>query len=228
MTTWTSKAVAAALGLTLLGGCSEGFSFAATGPKPSQQVTQVDLSQGQVRLSAPRGYCVSPRSVSDTKSGGFALLARCDMVGATNRAVYQDLALITATTAPFAGDSPPDLEGLTNSAAPAKIIAQAERNGVPMIRVETQAPANEHVSAQHWRAAFVANGQLVGLALYAPEKSAALTDQGADLLADLTVRTIAASQGLSDSSQSDDKNNVTDAAAGTKNSPFKTIAGLFQ
>lgn len=194
MTTWTSKFVPAFLGLLLLVGCTEELGFAAIGPKPSETMTQVALAEGRVNLSAPGGFCVSPRSVKDTKTGSFAMLARCDTLGASDRAMFQSLAILTATTTPQEGSAAPSLEGLSKSVAPAQITAKTTRDSIPMIRVKTQEPVAEGLSPEHWRTALVINDQLVAFALYAPEGSQALKEDGADLLADLSTRTRTASR----------------------------------
>lgn len=201
MFTWTFKACAFALAACALTGCNEatGLPFAAElsalseGPDPAR-LSEVRLAGGTVTLSAPEGYCFDRRSTRRTGATGFAVMARCDTLGVRGFYGAHDLAIVTVTTAPQTeGSAKPGLTSLEATGGGAPVLSRETRDGLALIRFGDGAHSLDGVSATHWRGAFVLNGQLVGIALYAPEGSASLKQQGAALLSDLTRRTRKAS-----------------------------------
>ncbi len=65
---------------------------------------------------------------------------------------------------------------------------------LPLVRLDTSGESSvEGIAPQHWRSAFALNGQLVALALYAPDTAGNYPVAGAELLADLARRTRTAS-----------------------------------
>ncbi|MCA0872612.1 hypothetical protein LCL97_17395 [Seohaeicola saemankumensis] len=192
MSTWICKPALATAIAVALAGCD-----GATGLAPSaasKQMTEVDMAGGQVTLATPTGYCIDPRSVRKSPKAGFALVARCDTLDARGFSAARELALITVTTGPLAaGARSPSMEDLTRAVAPAKILERTTRNGLPMVRLETDNGSVGDVSPQHWRTAFALNGQMLGLALYAPETSGAMNTEGPAVLSDMVYRTRRAS-----------------------------------
>ncbi len=190
MTIWSCKAPTLALGLALLAGCSD---LDLTGSE-RPHVAQAALAGGSVMLTAPEGYCIDEKTLRQNANAGFALIARCDTMGAKGFFAAQELALISVTTAPQGdGAAAPSVQDLTAVAAPARVLDSSTADGVPLVRLAAASPVNADLSAEHWRGAFAVNGQLVGLALYAPEDSPALGDEGAEMLRDLAQRTKRAS-----------------------------------
>lgn len=175
--------------LTMLAGCGQGLVATDT-PK---RITQMSLAQGDITLTAPRGYCVDKRAVKSGKQDSFAVLARCDALGVRGAFPTQDLALITVTTVTDPTGTQPDAKSLTQSAKPAKVMETQSLKGRPFVLLEDPDHNVNGASPRHWRSAFALNGHLVGLALYASEGSDALTAQGANLLSDLATKTIKAS-----------------------------------
>ncbi len=192
MSIWICKPAMAMAIAMALAGCD-----GATGLAPSaasRQVTEVEMAGGQITLATPTGYCIDPGSVRKSPKAGFALVARCDTLDAHGFSAARELALITVTTGPLATKSlSPSLEDLTRAVAPAKILERTTRNGLPMVRLETDDGSVGDVSPQHWRTAFALNGQMVGLALYAPETSGAMDTEGPAVLSDMVYRTRRAS-----------------------------------
>ncbi|SLN62970.1 hypothetical protein TRL7639_03530 [Falsiruegeria litorea R37] len=166
------------------------LSFAAT---PKEQVTRASLAAGNVQLVAPFGYCVDERSVRVRATESFAMLARCDALGMRGFSASQDLAVITVTAVSTDDTSQPTVKGLATSAAPATVLDQQTRGGLPFVRLKGDGHEVDGASPEHWRSAFVVNGQLVGLALYANAGSPALNNKGALILSDLADKTRKAS-----------------------------------
>jgi hypothetical protein len=138
------------------------------------------MARGAVTLAMPQGYCLDPESVTSR----FALAARCDTLGVDGFFAQWDLALVTVSLTRFDG------EEVNAAAAEAggEILREETRDGVAFARMRGDAPL-DGVSDVHWRAATVINGQLLGLALYAPDGSAVLETDGARLLADIVAAT---------------------------------------
>lgn len=191
MSTWSSKGPLAALGLVFLSGCGDaGFPFGAM----PDQATRAELAHGAVTIQAPPGYCIDKQALRRAPRGDFALLARCDTLGIRDFFPKRRLALLTVTTAPQGTDAlQPDLADLEQSVAPAEVIEATMMDDLPMVRLENPDSPAEGIAPQHWRCAFALNGQLVALALYAPESDADTGAAGPELLADLAHRTALAS-----------------------------------
>lgn len=151
------------------------------------------MAGGAITLAAPDGYCIDESSAKTGKRNGFAVLARCDALGVQGFFGQRDVALITVATAPRAQDTPLEMTSLEAAVAPAKVLEKRNMEGLPLVRLSGGTTPSEELSSTHWRSAFVMNGQLVALALYAPEGSAALTEPGATLLAECASRTKTAS-----------------------------------
>ncbi|MFA3919211.1 hypothetical protein [Ruegeria hyattellae] len=189
MNIWTCKVRIAVLTLVLLAGCDE-----LVAPQQDHVLPRsVVLAGGDVVIRAPNGYCVEQRSVRNGSSNSFALLARCDALGAGAGKNAQGLALITVTTEARADAVQPDARALTRSAAPAQPSATRSYGGMPVIRFDETSHRVRGASPQVWRSGFVANGHVVALALYAEEGSLMLGDRGARLLSELARRTRVAS-----------------------------------
>lgn len=192
MTTWTFKAASLSACLALTAACQpNGPLFSAAEPK--EQVTRASLAAGNVELVAPFGYCVDERSVRVRATESFAMLARCDTLGMRGFFAAQDLAVITVTIVSTDDTTQPTAKELAASATPAAVVGQTTRGGLPFVRLRGSDHEVDGASPEHWRSAFVVNGQLVGLALYANEDSLALTDEGALILSELAAQTRKAS-----------------------------------
>ena len=225
MSTWTFKALVLLLASGLLAGCAApGTSGISTQNSPG--ATSVDLAGGKVVLSAPRGYCIDRGSV---RRDGFALIARCDTLGHAGARRNDPLGLISVTVLPVTPDAKaPDAERLAASAPRAEVLDTRRIQGLTLVRLRTATPPHDGTADVFWRGAFVLNGALVGLSLWAPEGSAALGDTGAGLLAELARRTRAASAGVAAPQDA-----VKPAPApgpvpeSPQRGPFAALAGLF-
>ncbi|MFW8633442.1 hypothetical protein [Cribrihabitans pelagius] len=176
---------AAALGLLLsLAGCGP---LGVGGPGGAQVM---QMAGGSLRLAPPQGFCVEPRSSSATASGGFALLVPCGR----NWQPGRKGAVLTAAAGPAApGTEAPSARDIAAMFPGAELQASRTRGPLPLVRLKHPAYTAKGASPVHWRGAFVMEGYLVALALYAPEGSRALGPRGAELLEELTRATLAAS-----------------------------------
>ena len=205
MSTWISRVlytVCPALGLLLaLAGCdepanpfsAESMGFVQNGG--SRPPTQISLVDGDIRVIAPKGYCIDRRSVRQGSDTGFALLARCDTLGASGRFGTHELAIVTVAISRRqpADTAGPTVAQLKRAASPAKVLGNRSGEGLVLLRLQSGAMKVPGVSSEHWRGAFALKGYLVGLGLYAPESSPMLDRTGAELLRDLTRRMRSAS-----------------------------------
>jgi hypothetical protein len=185
---------------TGLSGCLSGTGLAfAPRNEASQSQTAVnaldkyDFEAGRISLVPPKGYCIDKRSVRDRDGTGFALIARCDMLGRRGIQSRYDLALISVTIGAQSAAQTPTISDLKRSADGATILEEVNKEGLPMIRLQTDSLDLDGAAEQHWRAAFALNGHLVALALYAPENNVPLTRKAMSLLESLVSRTRAAS-----------------------------------
>lgn len=192
MNTWTFRVVVVGACLALTAACQP-IGALSVSSAPKEQVTHAALAAGNVQLVAPFGYCVDERSVRVRASESFAMLARCDTLGMRGFSAAQDLALITVTVVGTDDTSQPTANGLAASAAPARVLDQKTHDGLPFVRLKGSGHEVDGASPEHWRSAFVMNGQLIGLALYANEGSPALSGEGALILSDLAKQTRKAS-----------------------------------
>ena len=172
-----------------------GAATASKSDTSRRALSQVDMASGAITLRPPEGYCIDRRSLRRTGTSDFAMMARCDSLGVKGYYDAFDLAVITVTTAPAgtAADAPPTVEDVARSAGAGKVLDTITRDGVPLVRMSTRPARFAGVSEEHWRGAFVLNGQLVGLGLYAPSDSGSLGKMGAATLGALVGRTRRAS-----------------------------------
>lgn len=187
MNTWISKTAVIACGLAFLSACDDSLPFLQSG-NVAQQMTQTPLAGGDIVVSTPPGYCIDASSVKKSQSAGFAMIARCDTLGGRGFAASRDLVLITVTTAPRDNGQAPTIEGLIASAAPKTVVGQVASDTFPLVRLSTDQIVSTGISREHWRGAFLLNGQLVGLALYTPDQDDMSDEEEARLLQDLANR----------------------------------------
>jgi len=157
----------------------------------SKAISEVSMARGAVHLVAPGWCCIDQRS----KRARFALIGRCDTLGAVGTYSFRSLAMIAVSVVPVeAGTSNPNADALQQSANAGEVIATQDRANISLVQMGGGDPGLEGLSDTHWRTAFVVNDQLVNLVLYAPSDSAALGPDGADLLDAIARATTAASQ----------------------------------
>lgn len=183
MTTWTSKGSLAALALTLLGACEGGISTAGRGGSSgldspgAAPLKQARMAGGAVRLVPPQGFCIDRPSLSPT----FALLARCDVLGAETAANAPNV-IITVSISPASANADlPDPAATALAAGLTSVTDQVRTKEETTFRASGPAPA-PGLSARHWRGTTLIGEHLLGLALYGPQDGREVGRAGRGLL----------------------------------------------
>lgn len=186
----------------VLTGCaqftSSGFSFAAqTGqyePEISaSRTTHAQFADGDVVLVAPSGYCIDQTMLRQEGSEGFALLPRCNLMHGSSWFGRNRAAIITATIGKAASNGAPRTADIARTAEGAKLVYYDDKGVLPLVRLHWpnhSTAGGAGASPEHWRGAFVLNDHLVLLALYAPKGSDLLGQAGADVLTEMTLRSL--------------------------------------
>lgn len=184
MTTWSFRAATTALALLGLTGCEEGFGTGANAALP-----EAKMAFGAVTLVPPRGFCIDRNSLDQQ----FALIARCDALGAPTAAVDAPIGVITVSLAAIPAEA--SLPAPEDTAAALKlsdISSLQETENAVLFRAQGTAPV-EGLSARHWRATARVGGQIMGLALYGPANGRAVSGEGRAILTELIDGTSAGS-----------------------------------
>ncbi|MCE8007394.1 hypothetical protein [Aestuariivita sp.] len=188
MSIWTSKA-RRLVGLAVLATLAACDTLTLPGLGAgggSAPVTRAAMSDGALQLATPQGYCIDQRSLRDR----FALLGRCDTLGVQGTFGAWELAIVTVSLAPVEpGTVPADVGAFPAAPGSDEVLRTLERGDLTLTQLRTQETPVDGTSGQYWRTAFVLNGQLVSLALYAPDTSQATGDEGARILQDIARAT---------------------------------------
>lgn len=189
MTTWSCKAACGAVALSLLTACDGGAGFAL--PKGLTKEAAVDsvrrqavMADGAITLVAPDGYCVDLRSLQPR----FALLARCDVLGAPTSVNDLPLVVITASfVADADSESPPTPQQIAQALD--ATLTSAPRD-VDMLRTfDASAPAPaQGLENAHTRAQIKVNSELLSLALFSPKGAPTPNDVAQSLFETLIAR----------------------------------------
>jgi hypothetical protein len=190
MITWICKRAALA-GLCLgLAACDRvdpaGF---IGGLIPGGKVENVALSQtlmanGAFTLVPPDGFCID----KDTLRQQFALMARCDTLGAPRLAGGAPVGLITVSVTALAPDAPlSTAQEIADASKLSRIDSAQASNEVLTFRAEGSPPA-KGLDALHWRSVARVKDQMLGIALYGPKDARAVSEEGRDILQSLIRR----------------------------------------
>jgi len=181
MSIWTSKAATATLAVVVLSGCDGALPFAGG----ASAVTQATMAFGAVTLQAPRGYCIDPVTLRPD----FALMARCDTLGAPSSAAGSPLGVMTVSFAPASEDGAiPDVETTAAALSLEGVAKTRDMANAVMFQASGTAPI-ENMSEVQWRGTALIGTQLMGLALYGPENGRALGLEGRELMTETISRT---------------------------------------
>jgi hypothetical protein len=196
MTTWTFRPIAALSMMTMLGACS-GIDASRTllaGLAPPQDtalppvpLVQAQMMNGKVTLVPPTGYCIDPESLSQS----FALMARCDTLGAATGGTGAPAGVLTVSFARSDADAP--LPTAQDVAQAAGLGPPQETRRAPasvIFRTTGTAPATG-LSPGHWRALAKVGKFTLGAALYGPEGRRAVSEEGAEVLDEMIRHTMA-------------------------------------
>jgi hypothetical protein len=196
MITWSSKPLIALAVVTTLAACDDAMDpstlLAGLAPpedaaKSTVPLTQAMMMRGNVTLVPPAGYCIDSASLTQS----FALLGRCDALGAVDSGTSAPVGVMTVSIARSAKSAP--LPSAADVAAASAVgTPQDTRKSDTSLVFKTTGPAPEAgLSPQHWRALAKLGRYTIGAALFGPKGHRAVTAEGADLLADMLKRTMA-------------------------------------
>jgi hypothetical protein len=154
---------------------------------PPVPLSQALMMRGQVTLVPPRGYCIDPESLSQS----FALMARCDTMGAATGGNGAPIGVLTVSFARNVLN--PDLPS-AQDVATAFALAPPENSRTAQDSVifkTTGTAPTADLSPDHWRAVAKVAGFTMGLALFGPEGRRAVSAEGAEVLQETITRTTA-------------------------------------
>jgi len=195
MTTWTSKPIAALGIVVMLGACDavdqSGGLLAGLAPPgdaalPPVPLTQAMMMQGKVALVPPGGYCIDPESLTQN----FALMARCDALGAPEGGYGAPIGVLTVS---FARDrdakSPvPSAQEIADATGLGSPLSTRSHTGSVIFQT-TGPPPVADLSPLHWRSVSRVGGYTMGAALFGPADRRAVSEEGAEFLTEMIRRT---------------------------------------
>lgn len=215
MNTGISRGLIAAAACLGLAACdSLGFDGFGGGDSQSFAAQRATLEQGTVSLIPPNGYCIDIRSLRQS----FALIARCDVLGAPLPA-DKPLAIITATTLAMPADTAIDPDDLRADAE--TVLTRSETDDLSMVQVQGTPPSPD-MRDTYWRGAGRVGEQVLGLALYQAADTPDLGDTALELLVETMERTSAQTQADAAARQDNSATALTNQTANA----FR--AGLFE
>ena len=194
MTTWTSKHLIALDLASVLGACEAmdtgttllaGLAPPEDAALPAVPLTQAMMMRGGVTLVPPSGYCIDPESLSHN----FALMARCDNMGAATGGEGAPAGVLTVSlTRNVLNPILPTAQEVATAAGvgPPEDARQSD-NGI-VFRTKGVAPSPD-LSPTHWRSIAKVGKFTMGAALFGPEGRRAVSPEGASLLEEMIKST---------------------------------------
>ena len=194
MNTWSSKHLRALSIILLLGACDvidseNGLLANLTPPEdvalPPVPLTQAMMMHGKVTLLPPRGYCIDPNSLTQS----FALMARCDKLGAGHQGSGVPVGVLSVSLARSAKDTAiPTAQEIATAAGLTEPKNVRQGNNTAVFKTTGNAPLTD-LSSAHWRSITQLNGFTISAALYGPKGRRAVSPEGVSILTDMIKRT---------------------------------------
>lgn len=157
-----------------IGAAFGGLALALAGCMSAPEISgdarlQAVLAGGDVVLRPSGGYCVDADSLSapSQQGGNFALIASCESLSGYPLPQRTEPGVMSVSV------SGPQVAGLPDAAALAGSLGAELVDAAPdaiLLRAGPGAEAGQR-PALFWRALFVVNARVVGVALYGPENS---------------------------------------------------------
>ncbi|WP_353473361.1 dihydroxy-acid dehydratase [Salipiger sp. H15] len=162
-------------------------SVNGSGRPPLQQAV---LEGGAVVVAGPGGYCVDPVTLKRGAGRGFAVLASCQILSGGETGAVVDPMMLTVTVGPAgAAGEVPAPETLAAEAGRLRLAGGEIRDGLSVAYLagggDRALPGGD---PRHWRGAFLLNGRLVVMALYAPSGGVLAGGDGAAMLQAVRAR----------------------------------------
>lgn len=164
-----------------LGGAGDGRAFLSPGDASAKVLSRATLGRGDVVLVPPRGYCIDAASVTDTMTGGFALIASCESLTGRFDLGSVEPAVMTVSVAARGTSAQPEAASLAATLGTARPLAQVNGDGLAIVQADDGADVSAR-DTRHWRGVMVVNGRILGLAVYGAKGSAVAGHAGQALL----------------------------------------------
>lgn len=173
------------LGLALmLAGC-DGAPLSTPGgasdarPAP---LSRVSLAGGVV-VAGPQGYCIDPATSKSGATRSFAVMASCLILSGGQVGSYVPPAMITVAVGPRGDTSDLPSAATLAEVSGAPLLAQMREDGLVIAHLGRGGDdVLDGGDPAYWRGAFLQNGRVIGLALYAPNGDAMAGKAGAAML----------------------------------------------
>lgn len=192
MTTWTCKTSIAAVALLVLAACEGSQAtdliggLSSINAKPNgDALAQAPMAFGVVTLVPPTGYCIDGESLRPR----FALLARCDKLGAEGGGGGAPIGVMTVSVAQARGVGTLPTPTQTAAAFGLRDVSDPVASDTSVIFRAVGNAFGPDMSPDHWRGSALVNGQVIGVALYGRAGSAVVAREGRALVAELIKRT---------------------------------------
>ncbi|WP_417741001.1 dihydroxy-acid dehydratase [Salipiger sp.] len=170
-----NRALAGLAALAMLTAC---VPTSGSAPLPNAK-----LAGGEIVVAGPRGYCVDPVTLSRSASRSFAVLASCDILSGSEEGTFVEPMMVTITVGPrLQSPAIPAPEALAAEAGQPFVSGSARDGLATALLGDGGSEVLDNGDRRYWRGAFVENGHLIGLALYAPEGSRLVGRDGAEML----------------------------------------------
>ncbi len=196
MTIWTSRPLIALGFASMLGACDEtdlgntllaGLTPPEDAALPAVPLTQALMMRGNVTLVPPTGYCIDPESLSQS----FALMARCDNMGAATGGEGAPLGVLTVSFA-RSGLSPtiPTAQDVATAAGVSTPEDARQTDESVVFRTKGKAPSPD-LSPIHWRSISKVGQFTMGASLFGPKGRRIVSGEGASMMEEMIKRTTA-------------------------------------
>ncbi|KEJ91048.1 hypothetical protein [Sulfitobacter donghicola] len=192
MTTWTSKSFAALSIFTLLSACdvvdtSTGLLANLAPPEDSTSsapLTQAQMMRGKVTLVPPSGYCIDAASLSQS----FAIMARCDKLGAKTGETGAVAGLLTVSLSRKGTNTPQPTPQEFATAGGLAVPSNIQQGGEHTVFKTSGTAPSPDLSSDHWRSIGQVGDFSMSAALYGPKGQRAISDEGIGVLEEMIKR----------------------------------------
>ncbi|UWR22298.1 hypothetical protein [Sulfitobacter sp. S190] len=144
---------------------------------------------GDIALVPPDGFCIDPQTLRQE----FALLARCDVLGAPTGAAGAPLGVMTLSLTRVGRNArqptPLEISAAAGVSAPADVVTKGD-----VVLYKTRGtPPVDGMDTAHWRALSQVGTVVMGAAFYGPTNGRAVSAEGALMIRRMFAATAAKS-----------------------------------
>lgn len=197
MTRW--RHLVGVIAICGLAGCLDTGLVASSGdgtakPGGPEPLARAELAHGDVVVAGPDGYCVDPVTLSSRSARDFAVIASCNIIAGGQAGMFVEPMMMTVTVGIRLEQPVLPAPGALAVEAGQGMVAGSTRDGmVSALLAGGGAEVLADGDPRYWRGAFVLNGHLIGLALYAPRGSYLAGEDGRAMMQAVRQRIVALS-----------------------------------